>query len=180
MIRIIFCLFSGMRAPSFRCTERPEDGALILHYYSEREGLEHIVIGIVKAVASQLHGCQVEVNIIATKNDGIDHVQFSIIEKSKDGSKMAEPQSEEFESHSLENKVSPLTFCKAFPFHIVFDCNLRIRQVRIIRMRMSRNYQAYLMLYFGWKINLKWENRSLNSASMNSTLHRNAVSEIEL
>jgi len=41
-------LYPGMRAPSFRCTERPEDGALILHYYSDRPGLEHIVIGIVK------------------------------------------------------------------------------------------------------------------------------------
>lgn len=35
-----------MRAPSFRCTEN--NGSLILHYYSERPGLEHIVIGIVK------------------------------------------------------------------------------------------------------------------------------------
>lgn len=41
-------IYPGMRAPSFRCTERPEDGALILHYYSERPGLEYIVIGIVK------------------------------------------------------------------------------------------------------------------------------------
>jgi guanylate cyclase soluble subunit beta len=41
-------LYPGMRAPSFRCTERPEDGALLLHYYSDRPGLEHIVIGIVK------------------------------------------------------------------------------------------------------------------------------------
>lgn len=41
-------LYPGMRAPSFRCTERPEDKALLLHYYSERPGLEYIVIGIVK------------------------------------------------------------------------------------------------------------------------------------
>jgi hypothetical protein len=39
-------LYPGMRAPSFRCTEI--NGQLILHYYSERPGLEHIVIGIVK------------------------------------------------------------------------------------------------------------------------------------
>lgn len=39
-------LYPGMRAPSFRCTEK--DGSLLLHYYSERPGLEHIVIGIVK------------------------------------------------------------------------------------------------------------------------------------
>lgn len=40
-------LYPGMRAPSFRCTEE-SDGSLILHYYSDRPGLEHIVIGIVK------------------------------------------------------------------------------------------------------------------------------------
>lgn len=36
-----------MKAPSFRCTGGPE-GAIILHYYSDRPGLESIVIGIVK------------------------------------------------------------------------------------------------------------------------------------
>ena len=40
-------LYPGMRAPSFRCSEE-SDGSLILHYYSERPGLEHIVIGIVR------------------------------------------------------------------------------------------------------------------------------------
>lgn len=40
-------IYPGMKAPSFRCSERM-DGSLILHYYSERAGLEHIVIGIVK------------------------------------------------------------------------------------------------------------------------------------
>ena len=41
-------IYPGMKAPSFRCTERPSDGATVLHYYSDRPGLEHIVIGIVK------------------------------------------------------------------------------------------------------------------------------------
>ena len=40
-------IYPGMKAPSFRCSERI-DGSLILHYYSERGGLESIVIGIVK------------------------------------------------------------------------------------------------------------------------------------
>ncbi|XP_058064378.1 guanylate cyclase soluble subunit beta-1 [Anopheles bellator] len=60
-------LYPGMRAPSFRCTET--DGQLVLHYYSERPGLEHIVIGIVKAVASKLHGVDVEIKIIQRKGD---------------------------------------------------------------------------------------------------------------
>lgn len=50
-------LYPGMRAPSFRCTERPEDGALVLHYYSDRPGLEHIVIGIVKVRIHYWQSC---------------------------------------------------------------------------------------------------------------------------
>jgi len=120
-----------MRAPSFRCTERAEDGALILHYYSERKGLEHIVIGIVKAVASKLHSTEVEVEIIKTKEEGIDHVQFSIKEKSVSDQKATEKMLiEETEQLYLENRLSPLTFCKAFPFHLIFDRNLTVRQVR--------------------------------------------------
>jgi hypothetical protein len=82
-----------MRAPSFRCTEE-SDGSLILHYYSDRAGLEYIVIGIVKvsahtfikeadfkytfdlhvflqAVASKLHGVEVDIKIIKRKGDPI-------------------------------------------------------------------------------------------------------------
>ncbi|XP_035777406.1 guanylate cyclase soluble subunit beta-1-like isoform X2 [Anopheles albimanus] len=66
-------LYPGMRAPSFRCTET--DGQLVLHYYSERPGLEHIVIGIVKAVASKLHGVDVEIKIIRRKGDPIEPVK---------------------------------------------------------------------------------------------------------
>ncbi|RXG68493.1 Guanylate cyclase soluble subunit beta-1, partial [Armadillidium vulgare] len=79
-------IYPGMKAPSFRCTERIEDGALILHYYSDRPGLEYIVIGIVKAVAQQLHGTDIEVKIIKTKEEE-NHVQF-LIEDSSEGAKV--------------------------------------------------------------------------------------------
>ncbi|CAG7821178.1 unnamed protein product [Allacma fusca] len=128
-------IYPGMRAPSFRCTVRPDDGALILHYYSDRPGLEHIVIGIVKAVASKLHGVDVEVGVIQSKTEnGADHVQFLIQEKrgspsfeelmiSTDASTMTN-----FGFLSPEPKISPDTFCKAFPFHVLFDRNLIVRQ----------------------------------------------------
>ena len=47
-------IYPAMRPPSFRCSEREKDGALIIHYYSERQGLEHMVIGLVKTVARKL------------------------------------------------------------------------------------------------------------------------------
>lgn len=104
-----------MKAPSFRCTERPEDGALILHYYSDRPGLEHIVIGIVKVlislilqklqiyivtqtVASKLHGTEVEVKILKTKAD-CDHVQFLITETGP--GKQQQPEIDEIVTLSL-------------------------------------------------------------------------------
>uniref|UniRef100_A0A8D8X7X9 Guanylate cyclase soluble subunit beta-1 n=1 Tax=Cacopsylla melanoneura TaxID=428564 RepID=A0A8D8X7X9_9HEMI len=120
-------LYPGMRAPSFRCTET-EDGNLVLHYYSDRPGLEHIVIGIVKTVASKLHNTEVEVEILKTKEECDDHVQFLITEKSAP-EKVELPQIEEIETLSLEPKLSPSTFCKVFPFHIQFDRNLIIGQV---------------------------------------------------
>ena len=39
--------------------------------------------------------------------------------------------SEEGMMLSLENKISPLTFCNAFPFHLVFDRNLHVKQVSV-------------------------------------------------
>ncbi|KAI1292795.1 Guanylate cyclase soluble subunit beta-1 [Halotydeus destructor] len=124
-------IYPGMRAPSFRCTERPEDGALVLHYYSERPGLESIVIGIVKAVASKLHKTDVDVVVIKEKGDS-DHVQFLITEKKDDQALDTDHGDSmdilELENLSLGNIVSPDTFCKAFPFHVVFDRNLHVRQ----------------------------------------------------
>ncbi|XP_014204890.1 guanylate cyclase soluble subunit beta-1 isoform X2 [Copidosoma floridanum] len=120
-------LYPGMRAPSFRCTERPEDGALILHYYSDRPGLEHIVIGIVKTVAKKLHNTDVEMKILKTKDDDCDHVQFLITEQSGPGID-TNPMTADLECLSVEPKVSPATFCRVFPFHLMFDRDLTIAQ----------------------------------------------------
>ncbi|KAJ8676635.1 hypothetical protein QAD02_012422, partial [Eretmocerus hayati] len=117
-------LYPGMKAPSFRCTERSTDGALILHYYSDRPGLEHIVIGIVKTVAKKLHDTDVEVQILQTKEES-DHVQFLITEQSGPGV-VSKPMVTDLECLSVEPKVSPATFCRVFPFHITFDRNLNI------------------------------------------------------
>ncbi|PBC34528.1 Guanylate cyclase soluble subunit beta-1 [Apis cerana cerana] len=119
-------LYPGMRAPSFRCTERPEDGALILHYYSDRPGLEHIVIGIVKTVAKKLHGTDIEMRILKTKNE-CDHVQFLITNTSGPGV-VSNPMIAELETLSVEPKVSPMTFCRVFPFHLMFNRDLIIVQ----------------------------------------------------
>lgn len=56
-------IYPGMRAPSFRCTDAEKGNSLILHYYSEREGLQDIVIGIIKTVAQQIHSTEIEMKV---------------------------------------------------------------------------------------------------------------------
>ncbi|GAB6026008.1 Guanylate cyclase soluble subunit beta-1, variant 2 [Chamberlinius hualienensis] len=119
-------IYPGMRAPSFRCTERASDGALVLHYYSERPSLEPIVIGIVKVVASKLHKQEVDVERL-DNNEESDHVQFLITEKTA-AQQTKETAQEELEMLAKEPKMSPATFSLVFPFHIVFDRELVILQ----------------------------------------------------
>lgn len=57
-------IYPGMRAPSFRCTDAEKGKGLILHYYSEREGLQDIVIGIIKTVAQQIHGTEIDMKVM--------------------------------------------------------------------------------------------------------------------
>lgn len=77
--------FSEMRAPSFHCESR--DGSIILHYYSQRRGLEHIVIGIIKAVAKDIYDIPIKMDVL-TRRDGhwgdkCYHVSFIVNGKHK-------------------------------------------------------------------------------------------------
>lgn len=78
--------FSEMRAPSFHC-ESKDGGSILLHYYSQRKGLEYIVIGIVKAVAKDIYNIPVQIEVL-TRTDGhwgdkCYHVSFSVNGKYK-------------------------------------------------------------------------------------------------
>lgn len=59
-------IYPGMRAPSFRCTDAEKGKGLILHYYSEREGLQDIVIGIIKTVAQQIHDTEIDMKVMVS------------------------------------------------------------------------------------------------------------------
>ncbi|CAG0895669.1 unnamed protein product, partial [Darwinula stevensoni] len=128
-------IYPGMRAPSFRCTEGTEDGTTVLHYYSDRDGLESIVIGIVKAVASKLHEREVEVELWKRREE-CGHIQFLIREK-RIGCEAANQLRRGAEEHlahptgrmqDIQSMVSPGTFCRLFPFHVMFDREMKVVQ----------------------------------------------------
>ena len=127
-------VYPGMRAPSFRVSDREEDGALILHYYSSREGLEHIVIGLIRAVARKLLNTDISIEIIKEKARPGDDIQFAIKEIHSPEISIHCNQTtcirpvKELDILSSEPKISPSTFCRIFPFHLMFSSDMEILQ----------------------------------------------------
>ncbi|KAK2188586.1 hypothetical protein NP493_128g05046 [Ridgeia piscesae] len=135
-------IYPRMRSASFRCIQRHKDGDLILHYYSQRKGMEYMVIGLVKAVARRLENKEVDVEIMTSPDaHSADHVQFLVKEKTPRTNDTSHSNSDDVDApESLSNehdalgllsnepRISPATFCRAFPFHVMFNRELRIIQ----------------------------------------------------
>lgn len=65
--------FPGMMAPSFRCSTT--DDTITLHYYSARQGMESVVIGIIKAVAKEMLDAPISMKVLSreTLDEGAAH-----------------------------------------------------------------------------------------------------------
>ncbi|XP_019384057.1 PREDICTED: guanylate cyclase soluble subunit beta-2-like [Crocodylus porosus] len=183
--------YQEMNAPSFR-VEKRTDGAMLLHYYSDRRGLCHIVPGILESVARDFFNSEVTMEILNQSEDRErtgkkEHVVFLVLQKLKRPERKTreETNSEsgnspnsnktaffseaqdvvfqqmkncsalschlkkkslwdivrsvvKFRKGNLLSTFEPIyperlwveerTFCNAFPFHVVFDEALRIKQ----------------------------------------------------
>ncbi|XP_036154813.1 guanylate cyclase soluble subunit beta-2-like [Myotis myotis] len=187
--------YREMNAPSFRL-EKGADEKMLLHYYSDRSGLCHIVPGIIEAVAKDFFNIDVSMDILdmnkeAERTGKMEHVVFLIVQKPHRQIRRAKPNrlqngqdiqrdqealqaafrrmKEKYLSISvcpvkksrwevvrsivmfgkghLLDAFVPLypeqlwievkTFCNAFPFHVVFDESLRVKQ-------MGVNIQKYV------------------------------------
>ena len=146
-------MFPEMRAPSFRCTDG-SNGEILLHYYSSRAGLQHIVIGIIKTVCRQLHDTEVNMEIIQERDDTHDHVVFTIRElgASTDKKEPSEPSTpKRVQSFKPDlsyidrlswSPVPAVEFCQIFPFHIMFDEEQRICQLGISLFRVITSHNV--------------------------------------
>uniref|UniRef100_UPI00358EB1DB guanylate cyclase soluble subunit beta-2-like n=1 Tax=Myxine glutinosa TaxID=7769 RepID=UPI00358EB1DB len=151
-----------MNAPSFR-VERTPVGHTLLHYYSDRKGLSNIVPGIVNAVAKDFYGSEVTLTVVQNEEDSArtakrHHVAFHVkqheVTKSKETDKRTMP--EEGEKEKEEGTIELLgksredfipaypkrllinveTFCDVFPFHVIFDEELRVCQAGLAAQRL--------------------------------------------
>ncbi|XP_078266183.1 guanylate cyclase soluble subunit beta-2-like [Rhinoraja longicauda] len=187
--RYLSLSYQEMNAPSFR-VEKNEDNSMLLHYYSDRKGLYHIVPGIIGAVAKDFFNSEVTMKIVNQMEEAEctgkkEHVVFLVTQKpvhSKeqhrklsaiphhptDTRKESEQQTDQMELESATNRnciagspakeshwkticgvvkqgkgrllrgfepaypdklwIEIKTFCNCFPFHIVFNQELRVKQ----------------------------------------------------
>ncbi|XP_076401266.1 guanylate cyclase soluble subunit beta-2-like [Peromyscus maniculatus bairdii] len=186
--------YQEMNAPSFR-VEGGADGAMLLHYYSDRSGLCHIVPGIIEAVAKDFFDTDVTMSILdmneeVERTGKKEHVVFLVVQKARRQTKRAEANrphnSEDIHTDQEALKTTVCTmkekylsisvgpeekshrdakasvvfgkgpfrdafqpvyperlwiegevFCNAFPFHLVFDEALRVKQAGV-------NIQKYI------------------------------------
>ncbi|XP_053561532.1 guanylate cyclase soluble subunit beta-2-like [Bombina bombina] len=182
--------YKEMNAPSFR-VENSKDGTLLLHYYSDRSGLCHIVPGIIESVAKDFFDSEVTMQIIYQSEEHErtgkkEHVIFEVSQTTKDHKrKLSQHLNSPAQTYLYNNQVLTMmysnnmmkkntdkntsphypikksywniirnivmfgrghlfnsfrpvypdklwvdekSFCNEFPFHIVFDKQLKVKQ----------------------------------------------------
>ncbi len=129
-------IFPNMHSPSFRC-KHTEDGGLILHYYSERNGYEYFVVGLIKALAKQYFDTIVRITLAARKGKKSDHTILIIKEEAlsnvvirkRSSSLVSQLGKVRHSTNPRDLAFGIKTFCKTFPFHMVLDRKLHIVQI---------------------------------------------------
>uniref|UniRef100_A0A668TZ09 guanylate cyclase n=1 Tax=Oreochromis aureus TaxID=47969 RepID=A0A668TZ09_OREAU len=113
--------YKEMNAPSFR-VERNPDGTMLLHYYSDRRGLCHIVPGIIGAVAKDFFNSEITMEIVnqleeLERTGKKEHVVFLVSSKTDASSKaqilhsLTDEPNEVLFSFACINKYLQYLFC---------------------------------------------------------------------
>lgn len=144
--------FSSMKPPEFQCMPSDDPKKFYLHYYSCRDSLCGIAIGATREAARSLFNRRISISVISKTIDNSryanrHHVVFEICDLGYADVKLARTEtiSNELGSdlsvqmngynsdcgdHQPQVKyVNPKTFCRIFPFHIIFDQELIIKRV---------------------------------------------------
>ncbi|XP_030633881.1 guanylate cyclase soluble subunit beta-2-like [Chanos chanos] len=178
--------YKEMNAPSFR-VEKNSDDTMLLHYYSDRRGLCHIVPGIIGAVAKDFFNSKLNMEIVnqieeVERTGKKEHIVFLITQKPAPSDKVclksisSPTQRNLARVSSLQKRhqgrnhwetvrglvrlgkgkllrgfepvypdnicIDLKTFCNAFPFHIVFDQKLRVRQAGVTIQKIVPGLQT--------------------------------------
>lgn len=85
--------------------------------------------------------------MIQPKSEECDHIKFLIEEKDSEEEAFYEDLDGFEENGTQETRISPYTFCKAFPFHLMFDKDLMLTQCGNAIYRVLPQVHVHIQLY---------------------------------
>ncbi|KAH9507826.1 Guanylate cyclase soluble subunit alpha-2 [Bulinus truncatus] len=132
--------FQGQQPPSFRCEWKKE--TFSVHYYSLRYRILSFVAGTVEAVSQLLFNTKLEVSISCNRDTSAPHHIFYVTtaaaaagsggrDESAENGKgpVVYPDHTNLSTDPRDSRIGVRTFCVSFPFHFIFDSELKIIQL---------------------------------------------------
>ncbi|XP_046369819.1 guanylate cyclase soluble subunit alpha-2-like [Haliotis rufescens] len=123
--------FHGDTPASFRCEY--DRNTLLIHYYSSRRKLLHMMLGTITAVAKVRFSMEVEIKVSPNRSPDSPHQIFiiTIITNNNDSNNTLGTGAiqDTVSANPSDSQIGVATFCRTFPFHVVFDRDLQITQL---------------------------------------------------
>ncbi|XP_027507762.1 guanylate cyclase soluble subunit alpha-2 [Corapipo altera] len=133
-IRTSFGRQATLESPSFLCKELPE-GNLMLHYFHPHQIVGFAMTGMIKAAAKKIYHLEVEVEQVTNDklcSEGTNPGNCSCLTfliKEHENANITKALPPGTSQSPLDLRISISTFCRAFPFHLMFDPNMLVLQL---------------------------------------------------
>ncbi|XP_028748844.1 guanylate cyclase soluble subunit alpha-2 [Peromyscus leucopus] len=133
-IRTSFGKQATLESPSFLCKELPE-GTLMLHYFHPHHTVGFAMLGMIKAAGKRIYHLNVEVEQIENEklcSDGSNPRNCSCLSfliKECETIHITKNVPQGTSQVPADLRISINTFCRAFPFHLMFDPNMTVLQL---------------------------------------------------
>ncbi|XP_051882072.1 guanylate cyclase soluble subunit alpha-2 [Pristis pectinata] len=142
----------GFESPSFLCKEL-SDGTLKLHYFYPQKIVGFAMPGLIKAAAQKIYQMEVDVEQVLNvpenlTTDGINQSNcLTFIIKVYDNATNVNLLPQGLTHSPSDLRISISTFCRAFPFHFMFDPSMLILQLGE-GLRKQLKYDTHKILKF--------------------------------
>ncbi|XP_027987816.2 guanylate cyclase soluble subunit alpha-2 [Eptesicus fuscus] len=132
-IRTSFGKQATLESPSFLCKELPE-GTLMLHYFHPHQIVGFAMLGMIKAAGKKIYQLDVEVEQVANElcSDGSNPGNCSCLTfliKECESTNISKNLAQGTSQVPEDLRISINTFCRAFPFHLMFDPHMSVLQL---------------------------------------------------
>lgn len=152
-IRTSFGKQATLESPSFLCKELPES-TLMLHYFHPHHIVGFAMLGMIKAAGKKIYRLDVEVEQIANEklcSDGSNPGNCSCLTfliKECENTNITKNLPQGTSQVPADLRISINTFCRAFPFHLMFDPHMSVLQLGE-GLRKQLRCETHKVLKFG-------------------------------